>query len=77
MATKLIRCSVIGACVTRVTNLQGCVTRIICPQYAADGTCRLKQAHAGAGPLAQLLARVVDGTQPGRGTACVLGVRWE
>jgi hypothetical protein len=45
MATASIRCPVLGAHVTHVTDLEGNVTRIICPEYfPSTGTCGLKTA---------------------------------
>ena len=33
MAMNSIRCPVLGARITQVTDLEGVVTRIICPEY--------------------------------------------
>ena len=73
MAIRSIRCPVLGAHVTQVTDLEGAVTRIICAEYnASDGTCRLKKSVGDSGPLAQLLERVSEGTLDTRGTRCLL-----
>ena len=68
-----IRCPVLGAHVTQVTDLEGNITRIICAEYhASDGTCRLKKSAREGGPLAQLLERVSEDTRDTRSTVCVL-----
>jgi hypothetical protein len=71
MAMTSIRCPVLGAHVIRVTDFEGSVTRMICPEYV-DGTCRLEKAALEGGPLAQLLERVSEGTLETRNTMCVL-----
>jgi hypothetical protein len=52
MATASIRCPVLGAHVTRVTDLEGNVTRIICPEYVpSTGTCGLKTSALEGGAV--------------------------
>ena len=73
MPLTSIRCPVLGAHVTRVTDLEDSVTRIICAEYEeSSGTCRLKKATLKGGPLAQLLDRVSEDTLNTRSTLCVL-----
>lgn len=73
MAIRSIRCPVLGAHVTQVTDLEGTVTRILCTEYdASDGTCRLKKAAGEGGPLAQLLERLSENTLDTRSMRCVL-----
>ena len=74
MAIRSARCPVLRATVTLVTDLEGQVTRIICPQYQdPTGQCKLKVlAHAG-GPLSELLARVSEDTLQTRTTRCDRG----
>ena len=73
MAMTSIRCPVLGAHVTRVTDLEGTVTRIICAEYEeSSGTCRLKKTALEGGPLGQLLERMSEGTLDTRSTLCVL-----
>lgn len=73
MAMTSIRCPVLGAHVTRVTDLEGNVTRIICGEYEeSTGTCRLKKTALEGGPLAQLLERMSEDTLNTRSTLCVL-----
>jgi hypothetical protein len=73
MALSTIRCPVLGAHVTRVIDLEGNITRIICPEYeASTGACRLKKTALRGGPLAQLIERVSEDTLTSRGTLCDL-----
>ena len=73
MAIRSVHCSVLGAHVTQVTDLEGAVTRIICTEYnASDGTCRLKKSVGESGPLGQLLDRMSEDALDTRGTRCVL-----
>lgn len=73
MAMSSIRCPVLGANVTRVTDLEGSVTRVICTEYdGSTGACRLKQSALAGGPLAQLLERMSEDTLDTRSTVCVL-----
>lgn len=72
MAMNSIRCPVLGARITQVTDLEGVVTRVICPEYDSDGTCRLKKSVREGGPLAQLLERVSEETLDTRSTLCLL-----
>jgi hypothetical protein len=73
MAMTSIRCAVLGAHVTCVTDLEGSVTRIICAEYdEPTGSCRLKKTALEGGPLAQLLERMSEDTLNTRSTLCVL-----
>ena len=73
MAMTSIRCPVLGAHVTRVTDLEGTVTRIICAEYEeSTGTCRLKKTALEGGPLGQLLERMSEETLDTRSTLCML-----
>jgi hypothetical protein len=75
MAVTSVRCTVLGAKVMRVTDLEGNVTKIICTEYVpATGTCRLKKNALDGGPLSQLLERF--GHEPGdtRSPHCTLQV---
>lgn len=73
MAITSVRCPVLDAHVTRVTDLEGNVTRIICPEYEPlSGACRLKKTSLEGGPLAQLLERMSEDGLDTRGTLCVL-----
>ena len=71
MAINSVRCHVLGANVTRVTDLEGAVTTIICPKYDdSKGVCRLKRDAFKGGPLSQLLARVYEDTLDSPTTRC-------
>jgi hypothetical protein len=73
MAISSIRCPVLSARVTKVTDLEGTVTRVICPEYdASNRTCRLTMSIREGGPLSQLLERVSEDTLDTRSTRCVL-----
>lgn len=73
MAITSIRCPVLGAQIARVTDLEGNVTGIICPEYdESTGTCRMKQSVLGSGPLAQLVERMSEDGLGTRGTLCDL-----
>jgi hypothetical protein len=73
MEMTSIRCPVLGAHVTRVTDLEGNVTRIICPEYVlTTGACGLKTSALEGGPLSQLVTRVSEGTLASRSSLCEL-----
>jgi hypothetical protein len=60
--------------VTQVRDLEGVVTHVICAEYRADGSCRLKNAANQGGPLSQLLEQMAEDGVGNRGTACVMGL---
>jgi hypothetical protein len=73
MPIKSIRCPVLGATVTEVTDFEGAVTKIICAEYElSTGVCRLKRSALADGPLTQLLERVAEDTLDTRNVRCVL-----
>jgi hypothetical protein len=73
MALNSIRCPVLGARVTRVTDLEGTVTRVICPEYdVSNSACRLTLSRREGGPLSQLVERVSENTPETKSTRCVL-----
>ena len=74
MAIQSTRCPVSGEQVTQVTNFEGGVTRVICPEYDASGTCRLMKTALQGGPLTQLLERNTEHTLGTRTSDCVLKV---
>lgn len=58
-----------------MTNFEGGVKRVICPEYDdVAGTCRLMEAALQGGPLTQLLERNSEHTLGIRGPECVLKV---
>ena len=74
MAIVSVRCAVLGANVTLVTDLEDEVTALICPEYEEPtGICRLKKNAGQGGPLSQLLERVSEDTLDTRTNRCNLG----
>jgi hypothetical protein len=68
-----VRCHVLGGLVTRVTDLEGAVTRILCPAYdESSGLCRRLESAQNGGPLSQLLERVAENRLDRRTTRCEL-----
>jgi hypothetical protein len=73
MAIAAMRCPVLGATVSRVTDFEGAVSTVICAEYEElTGTCRLKQRALEGGRLSQLLERLSEGTLASRTTRCDL-----
>jgi hypothetical protein len=73
MALSPVHCPVLHDSVTRVTDLEGEVTRVICPEYEEPtGICRLKRSAEESGPLGRLLERVSEGSLETRSTQCIL-----
>jgi hypothetical protein len=73
MAITTVRCHVLGTMVTCITDLEGEVSRIICPEYhEATKLCRLLSDADTGGPLSRLLERVADDGLARRGTRCRL-----
>jgi len=73
MGINLVRCPVIGANVSRVIDLEGDTTKIICAEYEEHtGICRLKKSASRGGMLSQLLERVSEDTLDTKSTRCVL-----
>jgi hypothetical protein len=71
MAIISVSCPVAHAIVTRVTDLEGNTTRVICPEYQEPtGICRLKSDSFEGGPLSQLLDRLAHETLDKRTTRC-------
>ena len=74
MAFTSVHCPVLGAAVTRVTDLENEVTQLICPEYEESvGICRLKQSARDLGPLSQLLKRLSENSLMSRSMRCDLG----
>jgi len=73
MAISSMRCAVLGANVTRVTDLEGETTKIICTEYdEPTGICRLKKSASQGGMLSQLLERVSEDTLGTKNMRCDL-----
>jgi hypothetical protein len=74
MAVATIRCPVLGADVSRVTDFEGRVTRVICPEYREPlGICRIRSGALAGGPLSRFLEGVAEDTLAQRGVRCELG----
>ena len=75
MPITSVRCPVLGANITRVTNFEGEPTKIICAEYdEPTGMCRLKTSASKGGMLSQLLERVSGDALATKNTTCVLRV---
>ena len=73
MAVMRVSCPVAHTLVTRVTDLEGNTTQLICPEYVeATGVCQLKTRSLDGGPLSQLLNRLDERTLDRRTTRCDL-----
>ena len=73
MVMNTIRCPVLGAPITQVSDFEGRVTRVICKEYdASNGSCRLKKSTREGGLLSQFLERVSEDTLGTRSTLCVM-----
>ena len=73
MAIESVRCPVLSGHVTRVTNLEGELVRLICAEYdERTGICRLKKRARESGPLSQLLERVSEEALDTKDTRCIL-----
>jgi hypothetical protein len=68
-----VQCHVLGAEVTRVTDLEGTSAQIICPEYEkSSGLCRLRREALSGGPLSRLLERAAERTLAQRSSSCLL-----
>ncbi len=73
MTISSVRCPVLGTNVTRVTDLEGQTTKVICAEYdEPTGICRLKKNTSQGGLLSQLLERVSENTLASKSTRCGL-----
>jgi hypothetical protein len=64
---------VLGDNISRVTDIEGAVSRVICPAFESPGGfCRLRREAFAGGPLSQLLERVAEDTLDVRSTRCHL-----
>ena len=73
MTISSVRCPVLGTNVTRVTDLEGQTTKVICAEYdESTGTCRLKKNTSQGGLLSQFVERVSENTLASKSTRCGL-----
>jgi hypothetical protein len=74
MPVETVHCVVSGSHVTRITDFEGEVAQLICPEYhEPTGRCRLKLAASAGGPLSRLLERVREASLETRSVDCPLG----
>lgn len=73
MGISSVQCPVLGANVTRVTDLEGEMTNMICAEYdEPTGICRLTKSAARGGMLSQLLEGVSEETLETKNMRCDL-----
>jgi hypothetical protein len=73
MAIETIRCAVAGWTITRVTDFEGAVVQLICPEYDhVHHRCRVKSRAKEGGRLAQLLERTRERTLDTKDMECHL-----
>jgi hypothetical protein len=73
MGMKSLRCSVRQTAVTVVTDLEGEITKVICPEYErATGLCKIRAAALRGGALSQLLDRLAASSLDRRAARCDL-----
>ena len=73
MSMTTVHCHVLGSRVTCLTDLEGTVTRVICPAFEpATGLCRFRREALCGGPLSQLLERVAEDAMTLRSSRCAL-----
>ena len=71
MVTEIVRCHILQGNVTQVTDLEGQVVHLICPEYVpSTRQCRIKQEGAGGGPSSQMVSRAASGTLTDATTRC-------
>jgi hypothetical protein len=72
MSLKMVRCSVLGAKVACLTDLNGDTVRVLCTAHEeSTAICRLKHGPSRGGPLSQLLERR-ETTSPPKDRTCHL-----
>ena len=73
MAIESVWCSVLQAKVTRVTDLEGAVIAMVCPEYDdVTSLCRVKAATSQDGPLGRLVEQASEGTVGSTDAHCEL-----
>ena len=73
MAITSVACPVARTTVTRVTDLEGAISRVICPEYEEpSGICRLKMSARAGGPLSQFVEQLSEDTLNRRTMRCDL-----
>jgi hypothetical protein len=73
MSITSVRCPVLGSRVMCIRDLEGTITKVICPAFeAATGLCRVRREALCGGPLSQLMERVAEDTLSTRNAGCEL-----
>ena len=73
MAITSVFCRVAHGLVTRVTDLEGEISRVICPEYEGPtGVCQLKKRALEDAPLSRFLGRFDADMLDRRTTRCDL-----
>jgi hypothetical protein len=73
MSITTMRCCVLGSRVTCITDLEGTVTKVICPAFeTGPESCRLRREARCGGPLSQLMERVAEDTLSMLDARCAL-----
>jgi hypothetical protein len=71
MGIESVRCPILQATITRVTDFEGATIRINCPEYEEHSHgCRLKKSATQGGPLSELLERASQDRLDTRSTRC-------
>ncbi len=72
MTFRTERCLVGSNTVTLVTDFEGTITMVICPDYEyASGTCARRHRSPDAGPLTDFFARVQPQGKAAKAGRCV------
>lgn len=72
MTFRTERCLVGNNTVTLVTDFEGTITMVICPDYEyASGTCARRHRRPDASPLTDFFTRVKPPRKPEQSSRCV------
>jgi hypothetical protein len=73
MALEKVHCAVLNGPVARVTDLEGNVTRVICPELLnGSRLCRRRVRASEGGPLSQLLLQLSEHDLQMKGYSCLM-----
>lgn len=72
MTFRTERCPVGNNVVTLLTDFEGTITMVICPDYEyASGTCGRRRRSPDAGPLTDFIERVSAHTVADKASRCI------
>lgn len=72
MTFRTERCAVGENAVTLVTDFEGTITMVMCPDFEyASGACTYRRRRADSGPLTDYIARVSTLRQVGQRPRCI------